>query len=721
MRVARDLSSDSGQSGLFRRLLARASGFLPWGKGGTPELSEAIDQHRHDRSVLNDNGSLLSVAERQSEQNPRTLEPLQVELLRGWSVPVVGESFYENSFKQLHSRLKREPSGQFLESAEIRANPENSYSKSGKAVAVYVGGLQVGHIAEAIAPLVFDSLQQLGGRGKVGARVHLDTSSGSFRWSSVRLEMALPPRLSDNAANHKIDTIMFGPRFTDLGLFSADANAGSLISSLAVGEALVATVNLRLDGANVLICTVSGAPFLRPVNLKLSIDHSLFSSSQLAYLTAKIERVELGFAVGIQTTQDQKSVKVRTGDAISPVGNVLSSKFKLGLSPTGNWVKVRSVQFAASHSEIPSEFLPSERSPRVYFWAEVWPENKSLLTVWGFRASFYQKTIDSLRKQLDSLPNFLVLVRADFDAVKKKLNYEVDLDLGRAFIALPERPIVPANTLSGIRPRIVTSKSSPARAANPKPQPKPALAENVSKLLMLSGSLQTTRLDYLEDTYLLPCLQDIFNANRKEDSKAFTLVGGNTFNVDESSAAKDAARRGSPILTTSMVRLQLVDELATMPKYQALLRYENWFANQGLEDFGGWGFKLQSFDFTRGDIALIPGAALDERPMFDSASFSADLVGMSDSKEELSNLISGLGGTVFDTILIKGKLRFSNANSGLVVQVFKGELFLGRTPANQSASFAESARFYGLDEVWVRIDWTSKTRFKGAFSFFGER
>lgn len=713
------------RSSFFSRAMAIAARLVHGEQRKGPESSTSIGRHNGAQPLTQDSGRLWTVPARDERfrpaQDSQTLNSLSVELLKGWSMPIVGESFYGPSFEQLHSRLLKEPNGRFLESAQVITSPQNSYSKSGKAVAVYVGGLQVGHISEAIAPIAFDALQFLGGRANVGARVHLDTSSGSFRWSSVRLDMALPPRLSDSAANHKIDTVMYGPRFTDLGLFSADVNTGSLISNLAVGEALVATVNLELAGANVVVCTVSGDPILLSIKLKVPIDHSLFSSGKLAYLAAKIERFEHGFAVGLQTTQDQKIVKVRTGDAVSPAGNVLSSRFKLGLTPSGNWVKVRGALFTSRDLQIPTEFQPSERCPRVYFWAEVSPENNDMLTSWGFRASFYQKTIESMRQRLDSLPSFLVLVRADYDAVKKKPSYEADLDLEGAFVALPDRPIVPTKSLSGSKPRIVSSKTNSPKSAIKKVEPQPAFTESVSKPEMLSGKLRTTHFDYLEDTYLLPCLQELFTENRKEDSEASTLVGGKTFHIDESSAAKDAARRGASILTSSMVRKLLVDELAPMPKYQALVRYEDWFANQRLTDFGGWGFKVQSFDFTRGDVALMPGAALDERPLFDSASFSAELVGLSDSRVGLSNLIASLDGAVLDTILIKGKLRFSTAKSGLVAEVFKGELFLGRTPANQSASLAESAKLYGLSEVWVRVDWISKTRFKGAFSFFGGR
>lgn len=721
--MPKDSNFWGGRIGFFGRAMAIAARLVNGEQRKRLEASTPIGPHHDAQPLTQDSGRLWTVPARDERfrpaQDSQTLNALSVELLKGWSVPIVGESFYGHSFEQLHARLLKEPNGRFLESAQVVTSPQNSYSKSGKAVAVYVGGLQVGHISEAIAPIVFDSLQFLGGRANVGARVHLDTTSGSFRWSSVRLDMALPPRLSDSAANHKIDTVMFGPRFTELGLFSADANAGSLISNLSIGEALVATVNVKFEGTNVLVRTVSGEPVLRSVTLAVSEEHSLFSSGELCYLTAKVTRVEDGFAVGLQTTQDQKIVKVRTGDAVSPVGNVLSSRFKLGLTPSGNWVKVRGAPFTSRDLQVPNEFQPSERCPRVYFWAEVWPENNDMFTSWGFRANFYQKTIDSLRQQLDSLPNFLVLVRADYDEVKKKPSYEVDLDLEGAFVAFPERPIVPTNSLSGSKPRIVSSKTNSPKSAIKKVEAQPAFTESVSKPQMLSGKLRTTHFDHLEDTYLLPCLQELFAANQKEDSEESTLVGGKTFRIDESSAAKDAARRGAAILTTAMVREKLADELATMPKYQALVRYESWFANQGLKDFGDWGFRVQSFDFTRGDVALIPGAALDERPLFDSASFSADLVGLSDAKDELSHLIASFGGAVLDTILIKGKLRFSNAKSGLVAEVFKGELFLGRTPANQSASLAESAKLYGLGEVWVRVDWISKSRFKGAFTFFG--
>ncbi len=642
---------------------------------------------------------------------------LAVELLRGWPVPVVGESFYGDSFQRLSTLTNNQPDGSPLEWAEIVIAPENKFSKSGKAVAVFVKGLQVGHISEAIAPIVYDALEFLGGRAKVRARVHLDTSSGSFRWSSVELEMALPPTLATDATNHKVDSVGFGPRFTELGVFTADSNAGSLLTGLVQGDVLVAKVNVRFDTGAPVICSASGVPFLFPAHVSLPPEHNFFLCKELFYLVARIQRVPSGYSVALQTTQDQKIVKVRTANAVSPVGNVLSSKFNLSLDPAGKWTKIRAIPFASNYIAIPEAFIPSAERLTVYFWASFAPEHGDLYTPWGFRGSLYQKTRDLHRQELGSLPSFQVLVRGKFEDGKAKPAYEIDFDLEGTFSVLPDRPYEPKNALTGRHPRVSPPKSSRHKPSLAKPTPTPVLTEGLSKEQVLSRKLLTTHFNYLEDTYLLPCLMQVFNQRAANQTDSSILIGGSTFKVDESSAAKDAAKRGFAISTTSTIRQILSDELVAMPHYQALKRYEEWFGNLGLTDFGVWGLTVRDFDFSRGDISLIPGAALDERPLFDSVSFIADLVGLAESKVELARLFEGIGGTVLDSMVLRGNLSYREGKNGLVAEVFNKELFLGRTPANQFDSLAESARLYRLEEVWVRVDWLSKSRFRGAFSF----
>ena len=652
------------------------------------------------------------------EQNLAAKTERPVELLLGWGVPVVGESFYEQSFKKLHHRLTQDPSGEFLEWAEIATAPENPYSKSGKAVAVFVEGLQVGHVSELLAPIVFDALHFLGGKARVRAQVYLDTTSGNYRWSSVSLRLALPPTMAVDAADYKVQTVRYGPRHESIGLFIASDKAGSLISHLAAGEALIAQVNLKVKEGKLQICTVDGVSFLDPIEMSILEDHPFLQAPMLAYVTAKIRKTDKGFQVGVQATNDLKILKERTGNAVSAAGNVLSSKFQLGLTPSGNWIKIRKSPKNSSGSglQVPPEFEANQYQPAVYFWSRVDPRHGDFWTPWGFSGAFYQNTKDRYRKQLESVGFFLMLIRSKYDSETRKVSYEADFDLEAGFVLLPERPLEPMNALRGTKPIVQNSAPRPRKSHVESPVPQPTFTSGAQRSQLLSGKLRTTGFDYLESTYLIPCLQGLFDANFDATSENSVLIGGSFFDINESSSAKEAVRRGSLILDTGGARALLAEDLKKFPKYQALTRYEEWFRNLGVSSFGGWGFQLEAFEFERSDIALIPGAALDERPMFKSISFSADLVSVSQSKEELSALFESLGGTVLDSVVVRAKLRYSVGKSGLVAEAFIGQVFVGRTPANPYESLADSAKLYGLEEVWVRIDWTSNSRFRGAFS-----
>ncbi len=704
------------------RILKNASSILSRLFAWRPESQVEVDQFRQNISRRSNPMNLAFSSLSLNEQDQRPSDTIGVELIRGWDVPVVGESFYEHSFKQLHRRLLRNPGGQFLQWAEVVTNPRNPHSKSGKAVEVYVDGLQVGHIAEKLAPIVFDALEYLGGRAAVQARVQLDTSSGSFRWSSVELHMAIPPTPTTDTANHKIDSVMYGPQFLPIGLFHANTNAGTLIRNLSLGEVLIAGVNLQFQGSSVSVCTVEGVEFLNNVGLEISPEHPFFALPLLPYVTAKIRRCENGFHVGIQTSEDQKIVKVRTGNAVSPAGHQLSSKYQLGLTPSGNWIVIRRIPFAspASDFKIPLEFEVRESQPLVYFWAQLDPRYGTFMTPWGFRGTLYRKTEISIRKQLDSLPDFVTLVRGIYDPESKKVTYEADLNLNNSdLILLPQRPIEPQSALNGRQPRVVHSLPKARKIKEQTPAPIPKFDIYSERLDILSRKLSASGFDHLEDIYLFPCLKELFTTHVASETKKWLLVGGNRFDIGQSSVAKEAARRGMPIVPTSRLRAMLADDLVTFPRYRALTRYEDWFESLGVANHGSWGFTLQTLDLRNVDVLLIPGAALDERSLFESMSFSAELVGTSESKAGLSRLFTELGGGVLDTILVKGNLRFISGNRRLAVEVYKGDLFLGRAPANQSNSLAESARLYKLDEVWVRIDWTSKARFKSAFTFVG--
>ena len=106
------------------------------------------------------------------------LEPLS-------EIEVVGETFYKKSFDSLRDELESDGDTEHDVEAELRIDPENQYSPSGKAVAVFINQRKVGHVPEWLAPKVFDALEPLGGTITLPARLYLDDEGGGRQRNSV--------------------------------------------------------------------------------------------------------------------------------------------------------------------------------------------------------------------------------------------------------------------------------------------------------------------------------------------------------------------------------------------------------------------------------------------------------------------------------------------------------------------------------------------------------
>jgi hypothetical protein len=84
----------------------------------------------------------------------------------------------------------------------------------------------------------------------------------------------------------------------------------------------------------------------------------------------------------------------------------------------------------------------------------------------------------------------------------------------------------------------------------------------------------------------------------------------------------------------------------------------------------------------------------------------------------LAAIFRELGGQVFDSLILKSRASYSGASPKLRLEFERNGVFLGRTPANESESLAESAKLYNLTEAWVRIDWKTANRFSAEFDFY---
>ena len=113
---------------------------------------------------------------------PEELEPLA-------EIQVVGETFYKKSFEALRQELKTEGNTEHIVEVELRNDPDNQYSDSGKAVEVFIRNNKVGHVPEWLAPKVFDQLEPDGGTVTLGARLYLDYFDAKPQKNSVTVTL----------------------------------------------------------------------------------------------------------------------------------------------------------------------------------------------------------------------------------------------------------------------------------------------------------------------------------------------------------------------------------------------------------------------------------------------------------------------------------------------------------------------------------------------------
>lgn len=102
-------------------------------------------------------------------------------------IEIVGESFYSSNFNFLRRELSVYGVSERVLRGELRNEPENPYSLSGKAVKVFAQGKKVGYLPERLAPGVFGLLEPDAGRMKVLLRVWFDREKNKPQRNSVRV------------------------------------------------------------------------------------------------------------------------------------------------------------------------------------------------------------------------------------------------------------------------------------------------------------------------------------------------------------------------------------------------------------------------------------------------------------------------------------------------------------------------------------------------------
>ena len=151
------------------------------------EIERRTEQWRQ-RNPLDDLEPLESTKQKTSEKsNSSPAEEEELEPLD--QIQVVGEMFYKKSFEALREELKTEGNTEHIVEVELRNDPDNEYSDSGKAVAVFIRDKKVGHVPEWLAPKVFDQLEPEGGVVTLGARLYLDYFDAKPQKNSVTVTL----------------------------------------------------------------------------------------------------------------------------------------------------------------------------------------------------------------------------------------------------------------------------------------------------------------------------------------------------------------------------------------------------------------------------------------------------------------------------------------------------------------------------------------------------
>lgn len=151
------------------------------------ERVSAVEEARLEK-LESDEPEEMSSPKEESD-NTRPIAPIS-------EIEIVGQVFQKQSFLHLHDKLGCEESGEFIVEASLRPEPENSYSRSGKAVAVYVRNLRVGYVPEWLAPRVFDAISDTDNEVLLGGRLYL--AGKESHPSQHRLTLEVDPRLKIN-------------------------------------------------------------------------------------------------------------------------------------------------------------------------------------------------------------------------------------------------------------------------------------------------------------------------------------------------------------------------------------------------------------------------------------------------------------------------------------------------------------------------------------------
>ena len=647
---------------------------------------------------------------------------IPVRLAVGYEVQVVGESFYELAFRKIRqSKSITEGSAVALD-AELRTEPNNPNSKSGKAVAVYVLGEKVGHIAELLAPVIHDDLASLGGLGSCGARVYFDYDSNSRRRNSVTLMTLVPITPASSIENLKVPSLTPSSEPGEFELKISQDETQSIISVLEVGESFFDRFNIEMldEGAEVYFRDESYAGRVSGLQNFLQVGRT--NNKRFHYLEGKITRSEDSFILSLFVGPESKEIKVWTGNCVTNAGNVTSQSYRVGIEADFlSWEVIKPFpksRFLVSHKQ--SKLL---KSGEYLTWAvlksngEVWAECGPIGAPYATQENFMER----LRGVQDSL-------------VMTSLSVSESGSISEVSICLPDEI-----HLGHIADRPVQGKVS--RKALPRKAPKTAVPTNQfhqapSKAVTgmpresdldlhgkipknQQGELVFTGFNNLLALYLEQTASDLGfqSGNSVTRSRTLMLIIDDKLELASSAKARKALGFDIPIVRFSNWVSTNSELLKTSLTFNAYERYQAWLIQMGRGKtphlYGEP--PLRHLQISKGEIKLVPGAALEFRPIAENLNIYEKLVLNQSAKPELIDLIRKLGGQQLDTLLFSAEVRTNSRNSSKAVEIAREGRVIAHLPGKATTFDSRDGSGMSNEDHIVRIDWISKGRLAAHF------
>lgn len=657
---------------------------------------------------------LVRQSQLEIKANVLPAQRLPLKLLRGRGFGIVGESFYTANFSRLSKARKENASAYESNCASLVIEPQNKYSKSGKAVLVTVGGLPVGHIPERIAPFFFDFLEPLGGSAECYCQIYFDYRDDGHARNSVELFVSVPLVLEKENTDSKVDSLARGDFKHLLGEFQPVDLQGSPISGLNTGESYFGILNLRFSTTGIFIESTEGKTLLMAESIASSFQELKAKSAVLYYLPLIVRKNREAHEVWTLSEAELKIKKIRTGNSVSPEGNTLSQTHSICALPELNsWVRFK-LENASLFSSLGLDEVAEPRG-WLYLWALIDRDGRIFSEYFGLvLGRAYSKERSMLLSEFKGVPIHALVRIGKLDG---KAQIEVNIDRDSELAKFAVRPYVPQdNRRLASKSPIVESKKA-KKPAKKETEIVPSFSNDFDLSLLTQGSITGSGFTHLEQTVWSVAVDLGWrHDSRVTKSRSSIFISGSLSKLDTFSA-RDAAKFNVPIIPIALFREKAANELRRSHVYRALERYEHWLLQMG-GDAVASDSPIDALLTNKFDVLLVPGGTVDSRSPSRDLSFIGELTGASESKEYLKDLFQQLGGEQLDSLIIRGLATFSGSSPKLRLEFHNNNVFLGRTPANQYESLAESAQYYGLKESWIRVDWKSANKFASSFDFY---